>query len=204
MDFHHTFVRKQGHSKKILILLHGTGGDENDLLSLGAFLAPEASLLGIRGKVKEGQANRFFRRLSEGVFDEEDLIFRTRELAAFLEEAKEHYGIREGEWIAVGYSNGANIAASLLLLEPEVLSAAILFRAMMPLTPSRLPDLLGHAVFMSSGREDPIVPNDSSERLEKTLVTAGAVVSHEWQNAGHGLLQSEFVSAKVWLSSHMG
>ncbi len=204
MNFHHTFVQSKVNHKQTLILLHGTGGDEHDLLSLGTFLAPHASLLGIRGKVKEGQANRFFRRLSEGVFDEADLLFRTRELSSFLDEVKDHYGLWDNEWIAVGYSNGANIAASMLLLEPAVLTSALLFRAMMPLTPPRLPDLKRHSVYLSSGREDPIVPHASSERLEETLRAAGADVTHDWQNAGHGVLQSEFTSAKTWLASHTG
>src|SRR5438093_4095070 len=132
-DFIHQLV--PGNSKRTLLLLHGTGGNERDLIPLGHDLDPNASLLSPRGKVLENGMPRFFRRLAEGVFDLEDLQKRTHELADFVVSAAEHYKIDIKHIVAVGYSNGANIAASILLLRPEVLSAAVLFRAMVPLVP---------------------------------------------------------------------
>src|SRR5579875_3469033 len=134
MDFIHKFIPSStGHNDTTFLLLHGTGGNEEDLLPLGQFLAPDAAMLGVRGKVLEGGMPRYFQRLSEGVFDEDDLIFRTHELARFIEEATKMYMLNPKRIIAIGYSNGANIAASLLLLESSVLSSAVLFRAMVPL-----------------------------------------------------------------------
>ncbi|MCL6442202.1 MAG: alpha/beta hydrolase [Alicyclobacillus sp.] len=182
-----------------LLLLHGTGGNEEDLLPLGRFLAPDAAMLGVRGKVLEGNMPRFFRRLAEGVFDEEDLIFRTHELARFVEQAAKTYALNPQHIVAVGYSNGANIAASMLLLEPNVLSAAVLFRAMVPLEPQQLPDLTGKRVLMQSGRHDPIVPASNSERLADLLKQAGAEVTLNWQNAGHGLTNVELATAQTWI-----
>lgn len=182
-----------------LVLLHGTGGNEEDLIPLGKYLAPEAALLGIRGKVTEGSAPRFFRRLAEGVFDEEDLIFRTHELARFLEQAVKEYSLNSKRLVAVGYSNGANIAASLMLLEPEILSAAVLFRAMVPLTPDTLPQLTGKQVLIQAGKQDPIIPDANSEQLAELLQQANADVTINWQNAGHGLINSDFELAKAWI-----
>ncbi len=200
MNFIHKFIPSpSGTSEITLLLLHGTGGNEEDLLPLGQFLAPDAALLGVRGKVLEGGMPRFFRRLCEGVFDEEDLIFRTHELARFVEEAATTYSLNPERIIAVGYSNGANIAASVLLLEPSVLSAAILFRAMVPLEPEQLPDLKGKRILMQSGRQDPIVPLRNSERLAELLKQAGAEVTLYLQNAGHGLTNPELASAQAWI-----
>jgi phospholipase/carboxylesterase len=200
VDFIHKFVPAQsGHHQTTLVLLHGTGGDEEDLIPVGQFLAPDAALLGIRGKVLEGNAPRFFRRLAEGVFDEADLIYRTHELARFLEAAINAYSLDSTGLVAVGYSNGANIAASLLLLEPTILSAAVLLRAMVPLEPSELPNLKGRNVLMQSGRRDPIIAASSSERLAALLKQAGAEVTLNWENAGHGLLNPEFHVAQSWL-----
>src|ERR1044071_2298743 len=148
-DFLHEFV--PGNSDRTLLLLHGTGGNERDLIPLGHELDPNASLLSPRGKVLENGMPRFFRRLAEGVFDLEDLRKRTHELADFVVSAAERYKIDVKKIVAVGYSNGANIAASVLLLRPEVLSAAILFRAMVPLIPQTLPNLSDKPIFMSSG-----------------------------------------------------
>lgn len=204
MDFIHKFVpSEQPQQSTTLVLLHGTGGNEEDLLPLGRFLAPGISLLGVRGKVLEGAAPRYFRRLAEGVFDEADLIFRTHELARFLEQAAKEYSLDQNRLIAVGYSNGANIAASLLLLEPTVLSAAVLFRAMVPMEPEKLPSLSGKHVLLHPGRHDPIVPQQSSERLTEQLQQAGATVTTHWQNTGHGLVQSEFEIARVWLRENL-
>jgi len=175
-----------------VVLLHGTGGNENDLVSLGQMIAPGSALLGIRGKVLENGAPRFFRRLREGVFDLEDLRFRTKELADFLAR-------QPGPLVALGYSNGANIAASMLLLRPEVLSAAVLFRAMTPLTPAAPPNLTGRPVFMGTGQHDPIIPLESAERLAGMLKQYGADVTMKVVNAGHGLAKAEVEGARGWL-----
>jgi len=202
MDFIHKFIPSTADDNKTtLVLLHGTGGNEDDLIPLGHFLAPDAALLGIRGKVLEGAMPRFFQRLSEGVFDEADLIFRTHELARFIEDATKTYSLNPGRLVAVGYSNGANIAASLLLLEPTILSAAVLFRSMLPLNPEKLADLQGKHVLIQSGRHDPVIPASNSERLAELLKQAGAEVALNWQNTGHGLTNPEFVTAQKWLET---
>lgn len=203
MDFIHKRVPGiDMEDKRTLVLLHGTGGNEEDLLPLGRYLAPGACLLGVRGKTLEGGMPRFFRRLAEGVFDEEDLVFRTHELARFLEQATVEYGLHKNGLVAVGYSNGANMAASLLLLEPTVLSAAILFRPMVPLMPQQLPNLSGKTVFISAGRQDPIVPSTQSEQLAELLTRAGADVTLDWQNTGHGLVNAEMEQARRWTEDH--
>jgi predicted esterase len=183
-----------------LLLLHGTGGNEDDLLPLGRELDPNAGLLSPRGKILEGgRIPRFFRRLDEGVFDVEDLKFRTYELAGFVEKASRIYGFDAHKVIAVGYSNGANIAASMLLLKPQTLSGAILFRAMVPLVPESLPNLLGKRIFMSSGLRDPIATREEAEKLSGLLRQARAVVDLQWQNSGHELTQEDIDVAKQWL-----
>src|SRR5438874_9710439 len=166
-DFIHEFVR--GKSERTLLLLHGPGGNERDLIPLGHDLDPNASLLSPRGKVLENGMPRYFRRLAEGVFDLEDLKKRTHELADFVVSAVAHYKIDIENMIAVGYSNGANIAASLLLLRPELLSAAILFRAMVPLIPETEPDLDSVRVWIGAGSNDPIVPASETEDLADLL-----------------------------------
>src|SRR5215472_7458798 len=147
-DFIHEFV--PGTSNRTLLLLHGTGGNERDLIALGRELDPNAALLGPRGKVLENGMPRFFRRLAEGVFDLEDLKYRTNELADFVIAAAQHYGFASDQLVAVGYSNGANIAASMLLLRPEILSSAILFRAMVPLVPDKKPNLNSKHIWISA------------------------------------------------------
>jgi phospholipase/carboxylesterase len=184
-----------------LLLLHGTGGSEEDMLPLGQQIAPEAAILSPRGKVLENGMPRFFRRLSEGVFDLEDLKFRTYELADFIEQASRIYRFNLQHAIAVGYSNGANIAASELLLRPEIISAAILFRAMVPIVPETLPDLTNKYIFMSSGLYDPIVPKQKAERLFDLFKKAGAKVSLNWQDSGHEITMKEVQKAKEWLHS---
>lgn len=206
MDFIHKFIPSEQHSTKdtpTLVLLHGTGGNEDDLIPLGQFLAPEANLLGIRGNVLEGGMSRFFRRLSEGVFDEEDLILRTHELAQFLRESIAQYSLNPTQLIAVGYSNGANIAASLMLLEPSSLSKAILLRAMVPLVPESLPDLSGRDVLMQCGTQDRLIPAKNSQRLADILTSTGAAVTLNWQETGHNLTNTEFRTVQTWLNQHM-
>jgi phospholipase/carboxylesterase len=198
LGFTHEFV--PGSSGRTLLLLHGTGGNERDLLDLGRGLDPEANLLSPLGKVLEnGVSPRFFRRLREGVFDEADLILRTHELADFVAAAADEYGLDAGEVIAVGYSNGANIAGALLLLRPEVLAGAALFRAMLPLVPEKLPSLDGIPVLVANGQRDPIVPADNVQEWLELLRRAGATVSEFVDDAGHELTQESFDAAQSWL-----
>ncbi|GAC1652012.1 MAG: alpha/beta hydrolase [Ktedonobacteraceae bacterium] len=184
-----------------LLLLHGTGGDENDLLDLGRMLAPDAALLSPRGKVLEHGMPRFFRRLAEGVFDVPDLILRTHELADFVEVASTTYGFDATNVIAVGFSNGANIAASMLLLRPQVLAAAALLHPMVPFVPEELPNLTGKNVFVGASRRDPIVPTQNTEQLVHLLQEAGATVEAYWHNGGHTITHEEVRKAKLWLQS---
>jgi phospholipase/carboxylesterase len=182
-----------------LFLLHGTGGNEEDLIPLANELDQRAAILSPRGKVLENGMPRFFRRLAEGVFDIEDLKFRTNELADFVKDASKAYHFNLQRIVAIGYSNGANIAASMLLLRPEILSAAILFRAMVPLVPEVLPDLTNKHIFMSSGIYDPIVTKQEAEKLFGLFKNAGAKVSLSWQESGHELTMEEVQKAKEWL-----
>jgi predicted esterase len=196
-DFIHEFV--PGKSDRTLLLLHGTGGNERDLIPLGRELDPNAALLSPRGKVLENGMPRFFRRLAEGVFDLEDLKYRTNELADFVAAAAQHYGFASNRVIAVGYSNGANIAASMLLLRPELLRGAVLFRAMVPLVPKNLPDLSSVNVWVGAGSEDPIIPTSEAQRLVELLRSAGAEVTIRLAKAGHGLTNGDAIAAKGWL-----
>lgn len=197
LDFVHEFV--PGSSKRTLLLLHGTGGNEHDLIPLGREIDPAAAILSPRGKVLENGMPRFFRRLAEGIFDEEDLKRRTHELADFVGAAARHYEFAADKIVAVGYSNGANIAASLLLLRPETLRAAIVFRAMVPLVPEKLPDLSSAHVWIGAGNQDPIIPTSETQRLVDLLRTAGADVTIRFVNAGHGLTNNEIEIARDWL-----
>jgi predicted esterase len=198
-DFIHEFV--PGKSERTLLLLHGTGGNELDLIPLGHELDPNASLLSPRGKTLENGRPRFFQRLAEGVFDLEDLRKRTNELADFVISAAKHYEIDNHKIIAVGYSNGANIAASMLLLRPEVLSAAILFRAMVPLIPERQPDLSSKSIFISAGSFDPIVPASNTKELVELLRSAGADVTIRFLQSGHELTRQDVDLAREWLAN---
>jgi phospholipase/carboxylesterase len=190
----------EGKAFTTFLLLHGTGGNEQDLIPLAYELDQRAAILSPRGKVLEnGIIPRFFRRLAEGVFDIEDLKFRTNELADFVTYASKTYDFDLQHIIAVGYSNGANIAASMLLLRPEILSSAILFRAMVPLVPETSPDLTKKHIFMSSGLYDPIVSKQEAEKLFGLFKNAGAKVSLSWQESGHELTMDEIRKAKEWL-----
>lgn len=196
-DFLHEFVH--GNSNRTLLLLHGTGGNERDLIPLGRELDPDASLLSPRGKILENGMPRFFRRLAEGVFDLEDLQTRTNELADFVAAAVRHYKLAADQIVGVGYSNGANIAASMLLLRPEIMHRAILFRAMVPLNPDRLPNLSSMHVWIGAGDQDPIVPPSETRRLAELLRRAGADVTIRFAKAGHGLTNDDVVTARDWL-----
>ncbi len=194
---HHYIPSEQG--GPTLLLLHGTGGDENDLLDLGRMLNPNAGLLSPRGKVLENGMPRFFRRLAEGVFDMPDLIERTHELADFVGIASRTYGFDATRVIAVGFSNGANIAASMLLLRPQVLGAAVLLAPTVPFVPENLPQLTGKQVFIGAGRRDQMVPQQNTERLVELLQQAGASVEAHWHNGGHMITHEEVREAKAWL-----
>lgn len=183
-----------------LLLLHGTGGDEEDLLPLGRMLLPGAGMLSPRGKVLERGAPRFFRRLAEGVFDQEDLARRTDELADFVTAACETYQLERDGIVAVGFSNGANIASSLLLRRPGVLRGAVLLSPMMPFEPEVLPDLKGTAVFIGAGRSDPIVPVKQVEQLAAMLRKTGADVTLHWEAGGHAVSKGEVDAARSWIA----
>src|SRR6202162_347690 len=173
-EFIHKFV--PGTSGRTLVLLHGTGGTESDLLALGRALDTGAALLAPRGKVLENGMPRFFRRLPEGVFDEKDLIYRTHELADFIQVAAERYGFDQSKSVAVGYSNGANIAGSILLLRPDTFQGAALLRAMVPLIPADLPELKGAPVLVAAGNFDPIVPVENAREHVTLIRRSGADV----------------------------
>ncbi|WP_404468036.1 alpha/beta hydrolase [Sutcliffiella horikoshii] len=193
-------IFKKG-SKRVLLLLHGTGGTEQDLLPLAEMIDPEASVLSVRGNVSENGMPRFFRRLSEGVFDEEDLIFRTKELHDFLDEAAEKYEFDRDNVIAVGYSNGANIAGSLLFHYKNTLKAAVLYHPMVPRRGVELPDLNETPVFIGAGKNDPICPAAETEELSKILEDAGSNVEVHWEYQGHQLTHSEVQASKKWYDS---
>nr|WP_249800280.1 MULTISPECIES: alpha/beta hydrolase [unclassified Bradyrhizobium] len=180
-----------------LLLLHGTGGDENDLLGLGKMVSPGSALVSPRGRVLEHGMPRFFRRLAEGVFDEDDVRRRAHELGGFVAEARQRYGLAAP--VAVGFSNGANIAAALLLLEPDVLAGAILLRAMVPLLDPPKAELGGKPVLLLSGQADPIVPASNSAKLAALLSEAGARVAHKVLPAGHQLSQADVTLARDWI-----
>ncbi len=201
LGFTHRFVPATGESAPTLLLLHGTGGNETDLLPVGRMLNERSALLSPRGKVLEHGMPRFFRRLAEGVFDEEDLRNRTRELAEFAEASVNEYGIDPKKLFAVGFSNGANIAASLLLTYPQLLAGAILLRAMTPFEPKAPPDLSGKPVYLAAGRSDQMVPAENTERLAGLLQEAGADVTLDWQPGGHEIGPAEIQAARDWLST---
>ena len=184
---------------RTLLLLHGTGGNERDLIPLGRELDPNASLLSPRGKILENGMPRFFRRLAEGVFDLEDLKTRTNELADFVAAAVRHYKLDADHVVGVGYSNGANIAASMLLLRPEIMHAAILFRAMVPLVPDKMPDLSSVRIWIGAGDQDPIIAVSETKRLAELLRRAGADVTIRFAEAAHGLTNDDVEAAHHWL-----
>jgi phospholipase/carboxylesterase len=200
LGFTHRYLPGEDESGPTLLVLHATGGNEEDLIPVGQALAPDAALLSPRGKVSERGAPRFFRRLEVGVFDHEDLLFRTHELADFVEAASEEYGFDRSKLVAVGYSNGANVAASMVLLHPGLLQAAVLFKAMVPFEPDVTPDLSGMPVFMTAGRYDRMIPPDNTQRLADILLEAGADVDLRWYDTGHPLTYDDVNEAKQWLA----
>ncbi len=204
LAFIHRFVPPARPDAPTLLLLHGTGGDEHDLLDLGDMLWPGAGRLSPRGKVLEQGMPRFFRRLAPGVFDLEDLKQQTRELADFVVAAAGIYGFDPGRVIAAGYSNGANVAANLIVTHPGVLAGAVLFHAQLPSQPVVVPDLTGLPVFLSGGLADALISPDQTQRLATVLQDAGATVQLHWAPGGHALSASEVASARDWLAAAFG
>lgn len=202
LAFPHRFLPPGDPAERLTILaLHGTGGDENSLLELAVTMIPGASILAPRGPVIEYGASRWFRRFAEGVFDEEDIRSRTPELATFVADACRVYD-RNPEWVvAMGYSNGANMAAALLLLTPQALRGALMFRAMLPLRPETLLDLTGKEALVVSGSDDPMGPLDSATSLVRVLSESGAKTRHEILPAGHGLVTPDVDLGRQWLRS---
>jgi predicted esterase len=200
LGFVHVYRAGSNGSRRTLLLLHGTGGDEQDLLPMAPMLDAAAGALSPRGKVLAQGLPRFFKRLSEGVFDAEDVKRRARELAGFVAHASTEYGFAADQIIAVGFSNGANIASALLLLAPQTLSGAILFRGMVPIVPDEMPALPRTLACLSNGRHDPLVAIEETERLTALLKAAGAQVTLAWQPASHQLTPADIAQAKDWLA----
>jgi phospholipase/carboxylesterase len=191
LGFVHRFVAAGDEtSTETLVVLHGTGGDENDLIGIGQAIAPGAAILSPRGNVLENGAPRFFKRLAEGVF----------ELARFIRAAVSKYALNPERVFALGYSNGANVASSAMFIDPTLFQGAILFRSMLVFEPDNRSDLSGTAVLISAGRMDPIVPVKSVERLVELFERSGAEVTLKWQAAGHNLAPSEIREAADWLA----
>ncbi len=199
LSFTHRFVAATQPGRPPVLLLHGTGGDETDLIPLGQTVAPGAALLSPRGKVLENGMPRFFRRFAEGVFDEADVTARANELADFIAEAREAYGLDAP--VALGFSNGANIAAAVLMLRPQALAGAALLRAMVPLNQPPAADLNGKRVLILSGAMDPIVPAENAARLASLLQASGASVEHRSLAAGHGLSQADVNLVRGWVQA---
>jgi phospholipase/carboxylesterase len=197
LGFIHRFVPATQPGLPPLLLLHGTGGDENDLLPLGPRLLPGAALLSPRGKVLENGMPRFFRRMAEGVFDVADIKARAAELAQFIRDARKAYDIAVP--VAVGFSNGANIAAALLFLHPDVLRGAVLIRAMLPFEPESSPRLNGTPILMLSGARDPVMPHATVERLVAVLSATDAAFTRKVLPAAHNLAPEDISIAAQWL-----
>lgn len=190
-------------SNRVLLLLHGTGGTEQDLLPVAKLVDPEASVLSVRGNVSENGMPRFFKRLREGVFDEKDLVFRTEELHQFLDEAAEEYNFDRTQVTAVGYSNGANIAGSLMFHYESPVKNAILLHPMVPIRNVSLPNMDGMPVFIGAGSNDPICSPEETNELEELLTNAGAEVTVHWENMGHSLTENEILKAREWYDEVM-
>jgi phospholipase/carboxylesterase len=201
LGFIHRYLpAESSETRDTLLVLHGTGGDENDLISIGQSVAPGAAILSPRGNVLENGAPRFFRRLSEGVFDPKEVRTRAEELARFIRAATITYRLDPSRIFAFGYSNGANVASTVMLVEPGTLRGAVLLRPMLVYEPTEKKELTGSAVLLSAGRMDPIVPAESVERLVQLLESAHAEVTLKWQLAAHNLVPNEVREAADWLA----
>ena len=194
------FIKGVNTELPTLLMLHGTGGTEQDLVPIAKLISPESSILSVRGNVLENGMPRFFKRLAEGVFDEEDLKFRTEELRNYLNDASVKYGIDRNNIVAVGYSNGANIAASLLFHYENAVRGAILHHPMVPIRGLELPKMMNLPIFIGAGKNDPICSPAETEELSEILVAAGADVTVHWEQNGHQLTRSEVEAAREWFS----
>lgn len=197
LGFIYNYIPSSG--ENTLLLLHGTGGNEDDLLTIGQMLDQKASILAPRGKVVENGMPRFFRRISPGVFDIEDLKFRVSELTEFIMLACKKHSIDQRSLIGVGYSNGANTAAGLIMLEPTLLKRSILFRVMLPFLPERIPELSGTRVFISGGKYDQMISEEGTLELKNILQKSGADVKMNWEQSTHALSAGEINKAREWL-----
>lgn len=201
LGFIHRFVPAEDPaSEETLIVLHGTGGDENALVGIGQTIAPGAGILSPRGNVLENGAPRFFKRLAEGVFDPKEVRWRAEELARFIRAAIVKYGLDSTRVYALGYSNGANVASTVMLIDPRLIQGAILLRPMLVYEPEEKSDLSGASIFISAGRMDPIVPISSVERLVQLFESRHADIVLKWQLTGHNLVPSEVREAADWLA----
>ena len=200
LGFIHRFVAGEDPTVETLLVLHGTGGNENDLISIGQAIAPGAAILSPRGNVLENGAPRFFKRVAEGVFDPKEVRSRGEELARFIRAAAVTYRLDPSRIFALGYSNGANIASTVMLIEPGIIQASILLRPMVVYDPPEKSDLSGSSVLISAGRMDPIVPTASVEQLAELFRSANADVTLKWQLAAHSLVPSEVREAAEWLA----
>jgi phospholipase/carboxylesterase len=199
----HKYIPGKNPRKPTLLLLHGTGGNENDLLPVAQLIDPEANVLSVRGEVIEQGMPRFFRRIAPGVFDEEDLLYRTTQLHEFVDRASKQYEFDRDDVIAVGYSNGANIAASMVLHIPQSLKGAILMHPMLPRKVSDIPDLSNMHILITAGNNDPIVPKTSTEELYQALHRQQAEISLAWFRFGHKISSDEMQIIIKWYQSLM-
>lgn len=198
-SLHHKYVEGSPEAP-VLLLLHGTGGGPDDLIPLARELSPESALLAPAGPVSEHGAARWFRRLSEGVFDYEDVVFRAGQLADFVVSAQKNYDIAGRRLVAVGFSNGANIAAAVTLLHPDVVREAALFAAMSPVPSPPQYDLSGTRVFLSNAEYDPMAPLSSAEELIRALRDRSADVVVHRHSGGHQVTGNGLVAAAEWLT----
>lgn len=199
MNETHQHIFIEGTNKEnVLILLHGTGGNEHDLINVGKHIDPTASLLGVRGNVLEGGMPRYFRRLAEGVFDEKDLFYRAEELHTFLKKALSHYAPNTDHVTVIGYSNGANIAATLLMKYEKIVDRAILFHAMVPYRNNTVKEIQNTHIFIGAGTNDPIIPQKETQELIDVLRVQGAKVQEKWYNNGHQLTMKVIQDARDW------
>lgn len=198
LGFTYRFVPRAGASETLL-LLHGTGADENDLLPLGERVAPDANLLSPRGKVLENGMPRFFRRIAEGVLDVEDLKRRASELADFVAAASKEHGFDARRVTALGYSNGANAALGMLFERPDSLARAVLMRAMLAYEPPVGLDLRGKRVLLLAGAADPYSRAPTTDRLADLLAARGAQVEKSYARAGHELSNEDVTIATRWM-----
>lgn len=198
LNYIHTFVpAPSGSSRPVtLLLLHGTGGDEYSLLPLGNDLWPGAALLGLRGKIMENGMPGCFRFTESGV----NFRFRAEELAQFIRDASQRYGFSMKSLIIVGHSNGADLAASLILLHPHYLAGAILFRVTVPLVPDIIRDFRQLSLFIGASSRDPLIPAGQPEGLAAIFKSGGADVEVSWHQGGHELGDEDIQAAKNWLA----